>query len=169
MVNKATVNYEDTLKLPIEKVYEVSVQWLQGQHKAKVGKKSRAPNFIIAKQGTMMTSSGFDPNWKKQIRMNLFEVDGDKTLIQIEATILSRNIRTKHIEKLKQAWWNGLFSNLFSLLVKMEGGRKEKAPKLEPTYKPEEVVELKAKFCPSCGKKLEEKITICPSCGVEVD
>ena len=170
MPNKVSVEYEDTINLPINKVYDLSYQWLEGQHKAKIGRKSNPPFLIIAKQGTIMTNSGFDPNWKKALRINFFDIEGQKTLVRLQATILSRNIRTKHIEKLKQAWWNGLFSSLFSLLVQMEGGTKKDTPTPTPiAIMPAQATTSKARFCPNCGQKLEESITICPSCGVEVE
>ncbi len=167
---KVSVNYEDTIHLPILTAFDYSMQWLHGQQKVKIGKKTNPPFLIEAKQGTMMTNSGFDPNWKKQIKINFFDIQGEQTLVRVEATILSRNIRTSHIEKLKLAWWDGLFSSLYSLLVKMEGGiRKETLKTVGPPIRVEQVEALKAKFCANCGKKIEEGITICPSCGIEIE
>jgi len=169
MPNNVTVQYEDTVNLSIEKASNTCIQWLEGQHKAKITKKSKPPNLIIAKQGTMMANSGFDPNWKKNIRINLFDTGENQTLVRVEARILSRNIRTSHIEKLKNRWWEGLFKNLYSLLVKIEGGKKEKKVEAQPTFAPEEQVEIKAQFCPGCGKKIDEKVKYCPACGVEIE
>ena len=169
MPTKVSVQYEETLKISIQKVYDLCIQWLEGQQKANIAKKSKPPTHILAKQGTMMTNSGFDPNWKKSIRINLFDMGGEKTMVRLEASPISRNIRSSHIEKLKQAWWEGLFKGLFSLLVQMEGGKKEKKVEIQPTFDPEEQVEIQAQFCPGCGKKIEEKIKFCPACGVEIE
>jgi len=168
MPTKLTVQYEENIQLSIEKVFDICIQWLEGQHKAKIAKKTKAPTHILAKQGTMMTNSGFDPLWKKSIRINLFDMGGDKTLIKLDATPISRNIRSSKIEKLKQAWWDGLFKGLFSLLVKMEGGTKEKKVEKQPEFKPVEQLEIQAKFCPGCGKEIKEAIKYCPACGVDI-
>jgi len=102
---KVNVIYEETLQIPISKAFELAMQWLNSQHKAKI-KKSTPPTFI----GTMMTNTGHDPNWKKRIRINLYDLNNSKTLIRVEAHPLSRNIL--RVEKLKQSWYNGLFSHL---------------------------------------------------------
>ena len=112
-----TVIYEETLQISVHKAFELAMQWLKSQHKAKI-KKSTPPNFIEAKQGTMMTNTGHDPNWKKRIRINLYTLNNSKTLIRVEASPLSRNIL--RVEKLKQSWYRGLFSHLFTLLKTIE-------------------------------------------------
>ena len=165
---KFTVNYEENIQIPIKKVYDLTIQWLNSQQNPKI-KTANVPTLIDAIQGTEMPDIGYDPNWKKQIRINLFDMQGEQTLVRVEATILSRNIRTSHIEKLKLAWWNGLFSGLFSMLVKMEGGlRKERPQAASQSVIKQQAEEPKVKFCPNCGKKLEEDISICPSCGIDL-
>ncbi|GAI93457.1 unnamed protein product, partial [marine sediment metagenome] len=52
-----TVIYEETLQIPIDKAFELAMQWITGQHKAKI-KKHTPPTFIEAKQGTMNTNTG---------------------------------------------------------------------------------------------------------------
>ncbi len=91
----------------MEKAFDLTMLWLTSQHKAKI-KVSTPPKFIDAKQGTMMGSTGHDPNWKKRIRISFYEIEGNKTLVRVEATPLSRNIF--RVEKLKQSWDGGLFS-----------------------------------------------------------
>jgi hypothetical protein len=170
MPTKVIVQYEDTIKMNIGKVFDLTMQWLHGQHKPKIGKKTNPPFYIEAKQGTMNASTGYDPVWKKNIRINFFDMEGKATLVRVIAQPIARNIRSSKIEKLKMAWWNGLFSSLFSLLVKMEGGpRKEVQIQAAPTLTPTEDTELKARFCPNCGKKIEQSVDICPDCGTEVN
>ncbi|GAH08251.1 unnamed protein product, partial [marine sediment metagenome] len=111
------VIYEETLQISVDKAFELSMQWLNSQHKAKI-KKYTPPTFIEAKQGTMMANTGRDPNWKKRIRINLYDLKNGKTLIRVEATPLSRTIL--RVDKLKKSWYNGLFSSLFSLLKRIE-------------------------------------------------
>lgn len=158
---KVNVIYEENLQVTIEKAFDLTMQWLRSQHKAKI-KVSTPPKFIDAKQGTMMTSTGHDPNWKKRIRISFYELDGNKTLIRVEATPLSRNIF--RVEKLKQSWYEGLFSHLFSLLHSV-GKEVRSDNDVEGKYeKPSEI-----KYCPNCGKEIEENIMICPMCGIEID
>jgi len=52
-----TVIYEETLQIPIDKAFELAMQWITGQHKAKI-KKYTPPTFIEAKQGIL--TSGCD-------------------------------------------------------------------------------------------------------------
>jgi len=158
---RVNVIYEENLQIPVEKAFDLTLQWLRSQHKAKI-KVSTPPKFIDAKQGTMMTSTGHDPNWKKRIRISFYELEGSITLVRVEATPLSRNIL--RVEKLKQSWYEGLFSNLFSLLHSV--GKETKPEGIgEVSYKkPSEI-----KYCPNCGKKIEEKSVICPNCGIEID
>ena len=158
---RVNVIYEENLQIPLEKAFNLTMQWLSSQHKAKI-KVSRPPIFIDAKQGTMMTNTGHDPNWKKRIRISFYELEGKKTLVRVEATPLSRNIL--RVEKLKQSWYEGLFSHLFSLLQSVE-----------QKVKPEGVGEAnfgqhpEIKYCPNCGKKMEVKTVICSMCGIEID
>jgi hypothetical protein len=158
---RVNVIYEENLLIPAGKAFDLSMQWLNSQHKAKI-KESTPPKFIDAKQGTMMTSTGHDPNWKKRIRISFYELEGGYTLVRVEATPLSRNIM--RVEKLKQSWYEGLFSHLFSLLRS-----------IEKEFQPESPVENssgthpKIKYCPNCGKKIEENIVICSGCGIEID
>ena len=151
-----TVIYEETLQIPIDKAFELAMQWITGQHKAKI-KKYTPPTFIEAKQGTMNTNTGHDPNWKKRIRINFYDLKNSKTLIRVEATPLSRTIL--RVEKLKQSWYNGLFSNLFSLLERIE----ETTP---PETPPKQVNE--ASHCHNCGNRVDKDTIICPSCGIEI-
>jgi len=151
-----TVIYEETLQISIDKAFELAIQWITSQHKAKI-KKYTPPTFIEAKQGTMNTNTGHDPNWKKRIRINFYDLKNSKTLIRVEATPLSRTIL--RVEKLKNSWYNGLFSNLFSLLKKIE----ESPPlKTLPKQKSE------ASHCHNCGNKIDKDTIICPSCGIEI-
>ncbi len=153
---KVNVIYEETLQIPTTKVFELAMQWLSSQHKAKI-KKSTPPTFIEAKQGTMMTNTGHDPNWKKRIRINLYNLNDGKTLIRVEASPLSRNIL--RVEKLKQSWYNGLFSHLFTLLRTIE----------ETTTPKTLTAELNAKSqCYNCGNKIDRDTKICPNCGIDV-
>jgi hypothetical protein len=142
------VTYEENVTLNIEKTYEITLQWLNGTHKAKI-KKLNPPRFIEAKQGTMMANSGHDPNWKKKIRFNLFELEGNQTLVRIEATPLSRNVL--RVEKLKRSWYDGLFSHLFTLLHSISSQTISK--------------KILTRVCQFCGSKIEDDITTCPSCG----
>ncbi len=153
---KVSVIYEETLQILINKAFELAIQWLNSQHKAKI-KKSTPPTFIEAKQGTMMTNTGHDPNWKKRIRINLYNLNNSKTLIRVEATPLSRNIL--RVEKLKQSWYRGLFSHLFTLLRTME-----------ETTTPEVLsTNIGTKLhCHNCGNKIDKDTKICPNCGIDV-
>jgi len=150
------VVYEETFQISIDNVFKLAMQWLNSQHKAKI-KKSTPPTFIEAKQGTVMANTGRDPNWKKRIRINLYDLNNRKTLIRVEASPLSRNIL--RVEKLKQSWFNGLFSHLFTLLQTIE----------ETT--PPEVLSTKIggkSHCTNCGNKIDKDTIICPSCGIEL-
>jgi len=142
------VTYEEKVPLNIEKTYEITLQWLNGTHKAKI-KKLNPPRFIEAKQGTMMANSGHDPNWKKKIRVNLFELEGNQTLVRIEATPLSRNVL--RVEKLKRSWYDGLFSHLFTLLHSISSQTISK--------------KILTRVCQFCGSEIEDDIATCPSCG----
>ncbi|MCJ7650565.1 MAG: hypothetical protein MUP85_18295 [Candidatus Lokiarchaeota archaeon] len=142
------VTYEEKVPLNIEKTYEITLQWLNGTHKAKI-KKLNPPRFIEAKQGTMMANSGHDPNWKKKIRFNLFELEGNQTLVRIEATPLSRNVL--RVEKLKRSWYDGLFSHLFTLLHSISSQTISK--------------KILTRVCQFCGSKIEDDIARCHSCG----
>ena len=148
-----TVNviYEENVPLNIEKTYEIALQWLNGTHKAKI-KKSNPPKFIEAKQGTVMANTGHDPNWKKRIRINLYELEGSKTLIRVEASPLSRNVL--RVEKLKKSWYDGLFSHLFTLLYEVGSQPKQN--------------EILTRVCPYCGSKIEDDIETCTSCGTKI-
>ena len=157
---KVNVIYEENVQLDIQKSFDLAMQWLKSQHKAKV-KTSNPPTFIEAKQGTMMTNTGHDPNWKKRIRINFYELEGSKTLIRVEAKPLARNIF--RVEKLKQSWYDGLFIHLFSLLQTY----KESA-EAEAILKPKIIHGSKIKYCTYCGKKIDKIATICPSCGIDI-
>jgi hypothetical protein len=139
--------YEETVPISIQKAFEITTQWLKGTHKPKI-KKIMSPNFIEAKQGTMMTNSGHDPNWKKRIRISFYDLEGKQTLIRLEASPLSRNII--RVEKLKRSWYTGLFYQLFSLLQSV-GTQSIKT-------------EVATKICQYCGAKIEEQLEICPKC-----
>jgi rubredoxin len=80
----------------------------------------------------------------------------------VAATPLSRNIF--RVEKLKQSWYEGLFSYLFSLLHSVE-----KEAKTEGVVEANFEKHPEIKYCPDCGKKIEEKTVICPMCGIEID
>ncbi len=153
---KVNVIYEETLQISVDKAFELSMQWVSSQHKAKI-KKNNPPTFIEAKQGTMNTNTGHDPNWKKRIRINFYDLENGKSLIRVEATPLSRTIF--RVEKLKESWYNGLFTNLFSLLEKMEV---KSTPKLLPKRK------IDILQCHNCGNKIDREAKICPNCGIDV-
>ena len=158
---RVSVNYEENLPIDVQKAFDITMQWLQNQHKVKI-KISTPPTSIEAKQGTMMTNTGHDPNWKKRIRINFYSMEGNQTLIRVEATPLARNIF--RVEKLKQSWYNGLFSHLFSLLNTLG-----KTSKQETILEPNIIQGLKIKYCSYCGKKIEEAITICSDCGTKIE
>ena len=153
---KVNVIYEETLQIPVNKAFELAMQWLKSQHKAKI-KKSTPPTFIEAKQGTMMTNTGHDPNWKKRIRINLYDLNNNKTMIRVEASPLSRNIL--RVEKLKQSWFNGLFSHLFSLLKTIEDTT---TPEVLSTNRDAKL------HCSNCGNRIDIDTKICPNCGIDV-
>lgn len=151
------VIYEETLQISLNKAFKLSMQWLSSQHKTKI-KKSTPSTFIEAKQGTMMTNTGHDPNWKKRIRINLYDLNNGKTLIRVEASPLSRNIL--RVEKLKNSWYNGLFSHLFTLLRTIE----------ETTTHEVLSTDIDAKSqCYNCGNKIDKDTKICPNCGIDID
>ncbi|NVM45737.1 MAG: zinc ribbon domain-containing protein [Candidatus Lokiarchaeota archaeon] len=150
------VIYEETLQIPVDKAFELSIQWVSSQHKAKI-KKSNLPTFIETKQGTMNTNTGHDPNWKKRIRINIYDLENGKSLIRVEATPLSRTIF--RVDKLKESWYNGLFSSLFSLLERM-------TIVIPPKTLPKQKIE--ALHCHNCGNKIDKEAKICPNCGIDV-
>lgn len=151
---KPTVIYEENFKIEVNKAFDLTLQWLNSQHKAKI-KQSIRPTFIEAKQGTMMTNTGHDPNWKKRIRINFYNLEENQILIRIEAIPLSRSIF--RVEKLKNSWYKGLFSHLFSLLKSFE-----------KKLKPEIVLSSNVRYCGYCGKKVDIEAKICPFCGSEL-
>lgn len=158
---KISITYEEKLQIDTQKAFELTQQWLGGQYKAKI-KKSTPPTFIEAKQGTMMTNTGHDPNWKKRITINFYTLEGNQTLVRVEAIPLARNIF--RVEKLKQSWYNGLFSHLFSLLKTYDQSTKHE--KIKETN----VIEgSKIRYCTYCGNKIEENVKICPSCGIQIE
>jgi len=158
---KINVIYEERLHINASKAFDLTLQWLRGQFKAKI-KTSTPPTFIEAKQGTMMTNTGHDPNWKKRIIINFYTLEGHQTLIRVEAIPLARNVF--RVEKLKQSWYKGLFSHLFSLLKTYDQSSKDE--KVKETN----VVEgRKIKYCTYCGNKIEENVQICPSCGIQIE
>jgi hypothetical protein len=106
----------------------------------------------------MMTNTGHDPNWKKRIRVNFYELEGNNTLIRVEAMPLARNVF--RIEKLKQSWYYGLFVHLFSLLGTV-GQSSKQDEKI--------IMSQEMKFCSYCGKDIERNIKICPNCGSDTD
>lgn len=158
---RVNVIYEENLALSLINAFEITEQWLRGQYKAKI-KTLTPPKFIEAKQGTMLTNTGHDPNWKKRIRISFFELASNKTLIRIEAAPIARNVF--RVEKLKQSWYEGLFSHLFSLLKTVE-----KQPKTEIRESSESKEGFKINYCPNCGKKIEKKTIICSSCGIDIN
>ena len=150
------VIYEETLQISVDKAFELSMQWLRSQHKAKI-KKNTPSTYIEAKQGTVMTNTGHDPNWKKRIRFNFYDLENGKSLIRVEATPLSRTIL--RVDKLKESWYNGLFSSLFSLLERMEIS----SPPKTLTKKLNEAI-----HCHNCGNKIDKETKICPTCGIDL-
>jgi hypothetical protein len=152
---KATVYYEEKLRININKAFDLTLQWLKGQYKVNI-KQTSPPTFIMAKQGTMMTNTGHDPNWKKRINITLYNIDGEHTLIQLDATPLARTIF--RVEKLKQSWFDGLFSKLFSLLQNY-GKRVEEVSEIEDNIK----------YCNYCREKINKDAKFCPFCGVKIE
>ncbi len=152
---RVTVHYEEKLKLNINKAFDLTLQWLESLHKANI-KQSSPPTFIEAKQGTMMTNTGHDPNWKKRIRVNFYNLEGEQTLIRVEATPLARNIF--RVEKLKQSWFDGLFSKLFSLLHNF--GKQTK---------PEINLQFDTRYCDYCKEEIDKDAKFCPFCGIKID
>lgn len=158
---KVNVIYEEKLQIDTQKAFDLTMQWLSGQYKVKI-KTSTPPKFIEAKHGTLMTNTGHDPNWKKRIMINFYSLEGNQTLIRVEAIPLARNIF--RVDKLKQSWYDGLFSHLFSLLQTIGPSSKQyKSP--EPSI----IQGLKIKYCRYCGNKIEEGVKICPTCGIEIE
>ena len=157
---KPTVHYENRFKIDIEQVFNLIHQWLNSQHKVKI-KKSTPPSFIEAKQGTMMTNSGHDPNWKKIVRVSLYQLEQKQTLIRIEATPIGRNIMK--LDKLKKSWYNGLFSHLFSILQATQETEDRGQKLLVKTE-----VMKNNKYCPNCGKEVDNSAIICPRCGIDI-
>ena len=153
---KPNVVYEEKFQINVNKAFEITSQWLKSQYKSKIVK-STPPNYIEAKQGTMMTNTGHDPNWKKRIGITFYELEVDKTLLRVEATPLARNIF--RVDKLKENWFRGLFSSLFSLLQNI-GEETELKSDIESTGK--------FKYCPNCGGSIDEQIVICPACGIKL-
>ncbi|KKN11623.1 hypothetical protein LCGC14_1024640 [marine sediment metagenome] len=157
---KGNVSFEEKLHIDIQKAFDVTMQWLRSQHKAKI-KASQPPTFIEARQGTMMTNSGHDPNWKKKIRVSFYDLDGNQTLVRVEAVALARNII--RIEKLRRSWYDGLFSHLFSLL---QSYAKPSQSGLISTTESFRTAGLK--YCHNCGNKISEDMVICPACGIDI-
>lgn len=157
---RINVTYEQKFKLNINTVYNLSFQWLNAQYKSKI-RNAKSPNFIEAKQGTMMTNTGHDPNWKKKIRISLYELDKVTTLIRIDASPLSRNIL--RIEKLRNSWFEGLFKYLMNTLQSAEISNPS-----EKNINIEIMEDSDRKKCPNCGESLELTLTICPYCGIIV-
>ncbi|MFX1570968.1 MAG: zinc-ribbon domain-containing protein [Promethearchaeota archaeon] len=158
---KINVVYEEKLPIDAQKAFDLTIQWLNGQYKSKI-KTSNPPLFIEAKQGTMMTNTGHDPNWKKRIMINFYTLEGNQTLIRVEATPLARNIF--RVDKLKQSWYDGLFSHLFSLLQTVGPSIKHEIP-----GKPNIIQGIKLKYCKYCGNRIEETAKICPICGIDIE
>ncbi|MFW9828039.1 MAG: zinc ribbon domain-containing protein [Candidatus Thorarchaeota archaeon] len=157
---KTIIIYEEKLHISSQKAFELTMQWLIGQYKTKI--KIATPHTLIeAKQGTMITHTGHDPNWKKRIRINFYEMEGNHTLIRVEAIPLARTVF--RVEKLKQSWYNGLFSHLFSLLNTIG-----QSSKLVKTLDDEVIKGFKITYCSYCGKRIEETTKICPNCGSEI-
>lgn len=157
---KVNVVYEENFQLKVNKAFDITMQWLKSQYKAKI-KISTPPKYIEAKQGTMMTNTGHDPNWKKRIGITFYELEGERTLLRVEATPLARNIF--RVEKLKEAWFKGLFSHLFSLLQNVGEQNKTEAA-LKSNFKYED----KFNYCPNCGESIDENLIICPVCGINL-
>jgi hypothetical protein len=161
MMIRPSVIYENRFNLDLNRAFNLANQWLNSQHKAKI-KKSTPPSFIEAKQGTLMANSGHDPNWKKRIRINLYQLEQNKILIRIEAMPIARNIL--RIEKLKQSWYNGLFSHLFSILQSAQATKQN-----EEISKKEVATKISTKYCSNCGKEVDANAIICPRCGVDIN
>jgi hypothetical protein len=154
---KVNVIYEEKVEIDTTKAFELTIQWLNSLHKVKF-KNTIPSKFIEVKQGTMMTSTGHDPNWKKRIRITFYQLEGEKTLIRVEATPLARNVF--RVEKLKQSWFEGLFSHLFSLFHATT-----KKSDVQTNLKPI----IRSRFCTNCGKQLDQEALICPGCGIDVN
>jgi hypothetical protein len=70
---RVNVIYEENLQIFVKKAFDLTIQWLSSQHKAKI-KVSTPPKLIDAKQRTIMAGIGHDPNWKKGIRISFYEI-----------------------------------------------------------------------------------------------
>ena len=158
---KPTVYYENRFKIDIEQVFNLTRQWLNSLHKVKI-KKSTPLSFIEAKQGTMMANTGHDPNWKKRIRVSLYQLEQNKTLIRIEASPIGRNIM--RLDKLKKSWYNGLFIHLFSTLQTAQETKLKEQQLLDVN-----IVQKTVKYCPNCGKRVDDNAIICSRCGVDIN
>ena len=158
---KINVVYEEKLQIETQKAFDLTIQWLSGQYKSKI-KISNPPLFIEAKQGTMMTNTGHDPNWKKRIMINFYTLESNQTLIRVKAIPLARNIF--NVDKLKQSWYIGLFCHLFSLLQTVGPSLKQEVP-----GKPNVIQGIKLKYCKYCGNRIEETAIICPTCGINIE
>ncbi|MFX1316672.1 MAG: hypothetical protein ACFE9T_12475 [Promethearchaeota archaeon] len=152
---KFTVDYEEKLNISVNKAFDLTLRWLKSQHKTKI-KQISPSTFIEATQGTMMTSTGHDPNWKKRIRISFYNLEGEQTLIRVEAIPLARTVF--RVEKLKQSWFDGLFTKLFSLLHNY--GQEAK---------PESNLQLTTRFCDFCKEKIDNTTKYCPFCGIKID
>lgn len=148
LIMKVNVVYEEKLSIDVQKAFDTALQWLKGQYKAKI-KTSSPPTFIEAKQGTMMTNTGHDPNWKKRILINFYNLEGNQALIRVEAIPLARNIF--RVEKLKQSWYNGLFSHLFSLLSTLGESSTQQNVQEAKIIQGSQI-----RYCSYCGKKLKK-------------
>ena len=157
---KPTLSYENRFKIDIKKAFTLTTQWLASQHKAKI-KKSTPYSFVEAKQGTMMTNTGHDPNWKKKISISFYQLAQNNTLVKIEATPIARNIF--RLDKLKKSWYNGLFNHLFSILHTAQETESKEQESLNETK-----FQKAIKYCPNCGNKVDGNAIICPRCGVEI-
>ena len=158
---KGNVSFEEKLQIDIQKAFDVTMQWLKSQYKAKI-KTSQPPSFIEARQGTMMTNTGHDPNWKKKIRVSFYELEGKQTLIRVDAVALARNI--VRIEKLRRSWYDGLFSHLFSLLQSY--AKPSQSGLISTTVDRFGTANLK--YCHNCGNKISEDMVICSACGIDI-
>ena len=155
-----SIFYEEKLQIPPQRAFDLTMQWLIGLNKIKI-KISTPHTFIEAKQGTMMTHTGHDPNWRKRIRINFYGLEGNQTLIRVEAMPLGRTVF--RLEKLKQSWYNGLFSHLFSLITTVG-----QSSKREKNIDDDIIKGFKITYCAYCGKAIDETTKICPNCGSEI-
>ena len=157
---RTTVSYEGKFGLDLKKAYDLTSQWLNNQYKVRI-KKNFPLQLIEAKQGTKITNTGHDPNWRKLIRISFYEIQENKVHIRIEASPLARTMfRT---EKLRESWYNGLFIGLFNLLHDAQD-----TPIEQEISNDHQQDSKSSNDCQTCGKKIDQSMYYCTNCGIKL-